>query len=343
MRRRGRGARQLPSLEPPRRLERKYAAFFRQYTDLLEELTQQVLDKLPSIVADGDIELGRPTRTDAQADESWDLDPYWDPETGGPWYADLLPELAGLEGEPELDGDQAVTVRLDAARKLRTVEQVIDGLRVQYERALFNTELEADEFVNELSDEAVEVNRAQFRRHMIAQGEASPVLSAAAVKFAVDESPGIPSSLRQRFIRRGLSLIVDKGSPRVPPIPTQHFKALRKIVENGIRDGLRVESIRDKIKHLNGVSQRRAETIARDQIGKYHGGMMQTRQRQLGITGYTWTTVGDERVRESHEGRDGKHFEWSDPPTDGHPGQPVNCRCSAVPDLEGALSRLEAS
>jgi hypothetical protein len=46
---------------------------------------------------------------------------------------------------------------------------------------------------------------------------------------------------------------------------------------------------------------------------------------------YVWLTSGDEKVRPSHAANDGKIFYWSDPPSTGHPGEDINCRCVAVP------------
>ncbi len=43
--------------------------------------------------------------------------------------------------------------------------------------------------------------------------------------------------------------------------------------------------------------------------------------------------AGDERVRPSHEALDGTRQRWDDPPAEGHPGEPINCRCIAEPVL----------
>ena len=37
----------------------------------------------------------------------------------------------------------------------------------------------------------------------------------------------------------------------------------------------------------------------------------------------------DERERAHHVDREGKEFNWDKPPDDGHPGQPILCRCYA--------------
>ena len=50
---------------------------------------------------------------------------------------------------------------------------------------------------------------------------------------------------------------------------------------------------------------------------------------------YVWRTQRDERVRQSHWVNDGRIFSWSNPPDTGHPGEDYNCRCEAVPYIEG--------
>jgi len=45
---------------------------------------------------------------------------------------------------------------------------------------------------------------------------------------------------------------------------------------------------------------------------------------------YIWRTRGDSKVRSEHAERDGKVFEWDNPPEGGHPGEAPNCRCWAM-------------
>ncbi len=44
---------------------------------------------------------------------------------------------------------------------------------------------------------------------------------------------------------------------------------------------------------------------------------------------YIWRTRGDRKVRSEHAARDGKVFDWDNPPVGGHPGEASNCRCTA--------------
>ena len=91
---------------------------------------------------------------------------------------------------------------------------------------------------------------------------------------------------------------------------------------------------------VSGYNLRR---LARDQTTKTIGGLTQVRHQQLGIQGYTWQSSGDERVRPTHAENDGVLFRWSAPPSTGHPGEDILCRCVAIPVLLKAdRDRLQA-
>lgn len=46
---------------------------------------------------------------------------------------------------------------------------------------------------------------------------------------------------------------------------------------------------------------------------------------------YIWHAVGDDHVRHDHALREGRVFDWDQPPEGGHPGEDYNCRCWAEP------------
>lgn len=96
------------------------------------------------------------------------------------------------------------------------------------------------------------------------------------------------------------------------------------------------------------VSDSRARLIARDQVSKLNGNLTQERQTDMGVDSYIWRTVGDERVRDTHDENDGQEFPWNSPPLEtGHPGEDYQCRCWAEPILpevmafEAALAEAE--
>lgn len=133
----------------------------------------------------------------------------------------------------------------------------------------------------------------------------------------------------REFTRENVALIKS--------VPSQFFGELEKTIARELADGARFEKLADIIEERYGVAQSRAELIARDQVGKFNADLDRVRQQQLGITRYVWRTSQDERVRDEHAAREGKVFEWSNPPEDGHPGQSIQCRCSAESVIEDLL------
>lgn len=95
--------------------------------------------------------------------------------------------------------------------------------------------------------------------------------------------------------------------------------------------------------------EKRAKLIARDQIGKFYGQINASRQQDLGVTHFTWVTVGDERVREEddpeddHVALDGQVFPYDDPPFGMLPGEPILCRCSAEPVFDDIVNEADPS
>lgn len=111
-----------------------------------------------------------------------------------------------------------------------------------------------------------------------------------------------------------------------------------KLVEEAHANGLRVEELAGQIKDRFGVSDRRAELLARDQSLKLNAQINQHRQRSAGVTQYRWRTVGDERVRPMHSVLNGTVHSWEAPPEvapgrNEHPGGDYQCRCAADPIL----------
>lgn len=114
-------------------------------------------------------------------------------------------------------------------------------------------------------------------------------------------------------------------------VPEQTYRQVEGVVRDGFRRGLRQEQIAKLIEERGVVAQSRARLIARDQVGKLNGQLTRARHEALGAKSYKWRTSLDERVRDEHAEREGQTFAWDAPPFDGHPGEPINCRCTAEP------------
>ncbi|MGY6772103.1 phage head morphogenesis protein [Gallibacterium sp. ZY190522] len=115
----------------------------------------------------------------------------------------------------------------------------------------------------------------------------------------------------------------------IKSIPIQLQEKLRYRMAEAVLGGESYKSLAADLEKLLDIPKRRATIIARDQIGKLNGRLTQLRQENIGVKSYIWRGSLDERERLSHIEREGKEFRWDNPPDDGHPGQPILCRCSA--------------
>jgi SPP1 gp7 family putative phage head morphogenesis protein len=125
-----------------------------------------------------------------------------------------------------------------------------------------------------------------------------------------------------RFVAANVALIKS--------LPSTYFADIEKAVTHGVQTGMRHEDIARLLTERYGVAENRAKLIARDQVGKYYGALSRARFKAMGVDGYIWRTVHDNRVRDEHAALDGQQFTWGSAP-DGDPGEAVNCRCYADP------------
>ena len=94
------------------------------------------------------------------------------------------------------------------------------------------------------------------------------------------------------------------------------------------------EILRDRYQS-SGYNLRR---LTRDQTNKTIGQLSRIRQQQVGIEEYLWVGAMDERERQSHKDNEAESFSWNDPPSTGHPGEEIQCRCFARPIIEFAIA-----
>jgi len=118
-----------------------------------------------------------------------------------------------------------------------------------------------------------------------------------------------------------------EADPRLRP---SLLADVERVVDEAHRSGLRVEILAHDLRERFGVSDSRAELIARDQILKLNGQINKQRQMGAGITRYRWVTSRDERVRERHQELDDTIQEWASPPEVApgrheHPGGDYQC------------------
>ncbi len=136
---------------------------------------------------------------------------------------------------------------------------------------------------------------------------------------------------------------IDENVGLISTIPEDTLEKMRDIVYDGFANGKTTTRMVKEIQRAYGISRRRAELTARDQVAKLNGQIQRAQQQDAGITEYIWDDCGDERVRRSHHELNGKKFSWDDAPvnSDGrkcHPGQDFQCRCIGRPVFNRNIS-----
>ncbi len=204
----------------------------------------------------------------------------------------------------------------DPQRALVLVQRALGGARVGY----LNT-------VGDIDTDAL-VQRARAVDALATRVQVEIAESVPGIRTTAD--PTVGYVLQQSWARENVGLIKS--------VDTDFFDDLAVQVTDAVKQGKSTAALAELIQARTGVAESRAAFIARDQIAKLNGKVVQQRQQGLGVKRYRWRTVGDERVRDSHRAHDGKIFEWSKPPPGtGHPGHDFNCRCFAEPIFDDEL------
>jgi SPP1 gp7 family putative phage head morphogenesis protein len=232
----------------------------------------------------------------------------------------------------------------------------LDALIAGYGEALNKTLEPINKLTSDIAYDVSDLNLKQWKR------ATSKILG---VNVFASE-PWLLDQL-ESFAKQNTNLITKLGNT------TQ--SEVKRIIEDGLQRGRRVENIRKEIVGFTSVrgqtisyrtktgkkvswfqtAGQRAELIARDQIAKLNGQLTQLRQNEIGIDRYEWKDVDDAKVRTSHAVMDGLLCKWENATVysdDGgktwkkrsgiggveqHPGQDYQCRCFALADFSSIL------
>ncbi len=191
------------------------------------------------------------------------------------------------------------------------VERLIDDIR----KATDRTQPQHLERSTEIARGVSDFNRQQFQR--IAQA-----------------TLGVTLKLNEPYLSEQLDSFARENARLIKSIPGDELDRIEGLVQRGLRAGRGYDDLAKEVRHRVDVSESRSRLIARDQTQKLNSNLTELRQKEVGVRSYIWQTSRDERVRSRHAANQGKEFRWDDPPSSGHPGAGVNCRCYAAPVLE---------
>jgi SPP1 gp7 family putative phage head morphogenesis protein len=124
---------------------------------------------------------------------------------------------------------------------------------------------------------------------------------------------------------------VAENTRLIKSIPEQYLGNVEGMIRRAVQSGLSSKELAKQIEQTGLVTKNRAKLIAQDQIAKADAALTEYRQKDLGIDSYIWQTSEDSRVRPEHAAMNGKVIQWNKPPSIGHAGTPVRCRCRAKP------------
>jgi SPP1 gp7 family putative phage head morphogenesis protein len=222
----------------------------------------------------------------------------------------MLPQIeqlvrAAQDAQPRIDGPPPPPYEGPPPAVTLAIERI--GVRIQ--QVFTPSEIRAA--AKRMADGVAAFNKLQFKR---------------VVKSVV----GVDVLTAEPWLADALAASAAENVKLISSIGERAETEIEGIAARGVRGGLRWEALSKEIEERIGVAESRAQLIARDQVSKLNGDLTRLRQTSIGVSQYAWRTSQDERVRESHREKEGKVFEWDDPPADtGHPGEDVNCRCTA--------------
>lgn len=151
------------------------------------------------------------------------------------------------------------------------------------------------------------------------------------------------------WLNKAIKDAVAENVRLIEDLPRDLYDRLEDDVIRWGKSGVRPEALESLVQseylgragdNAIGVVSRRAEFLARDQVGKFHSSLDRRRQVAAGVKFYRWRTSEDERVRPLCRSLANKIFSWDDPPEGGHPGEKPLCRCYAEPVLDEVEDEL---
>lgn len=229
------------------------------------------------------------------------------------WYA--MPLL--IEALPQVYEDPADRALDD----MSILDRVLGLLRVRW-----LTEIATEERI------AADCEQIGRQLDLFSAGQMRSLLRSVAVQGW--EAGGKVDRLMPFWVQEHTDLISRGGMWRgkpIVPLGEQVIEQIGGVVRDGFAAGARHEQIAKALRERFEVGRSRATLIARDQTNKLNGRLMEEDFRAAGLSAYVWRTSRDERVRPTHAALEGTIQSWESPPSEGHPGQAIQCRCQAAP------------
>jgi len=143
-----------------------------------------------------------------------------------------------------------------------------------------------------------------------------------------------------RLYNERVQALIQGNVDLIRSIPQEHLERVKVQVNNAVAQGLDRGQLARQLQHGYGVTERRAQTIARDQTNKATASIAEATDESLGVTEGIWIHVpGRKMSRPTHVAMNGKRFKLSeglfdpDPKVRRYvkPGSEILCACRYRP------------
>ena len=211
-----------------------------------------------------------------------------------------------------------------------TIEQILDECEKDMERNL------------DIGDLIKRVDRV---------GKVAQRLSVKDWSLLVDDAVGgeVSETYYQENMKPLMDAWVADSVSYISKLPQDALDKIHEIVIWGYNTHQPRINVYRRLEKVVGMTRNRAKLIATDQLGTLNCHMTEYEHKSLGVDKYKWTARHDTRVRPCHREYNNKIFSWNNPPAEWyvtksrgviytgnyfHPGQAINCRCTAKPVFE---------
>lgn len=155
------------------------------------------------------------------------------------------------------------------------------------------------------------------------------------LKRSLGKSLGVNPFETEPYLRSSIKIFVERNVGLIKSIQQKFHSEISEIVLRGMERGTLTADMAREIRSRYGVTESKAQFLARDQAAKFNSSLTQIRQKSIGVEKYKWSTSLDEAVRPSHRSKHDNVYAWDEPPSDtGHPGEDYRCRCVAIAVFE---------
>lgn len=150
--------------------------------------------------------------------------------------------------------------------------------------------------------------------------------------------PDLPAGLQE-----SITAATAENVGLIKSIQQQYHERISQLVlRSASTGGNGAQEIFERIRHYDGLTEKRAKLIAVDQTRKITTAMNVERAKSVGMKRWEWVhSGGGSDPRKLHLQYDGQIFDYDKPPIidertgeRGFPGQLINCKCVMAPVLE---------